>query len=62
MVGIRNIKNEKSNSEESKQFWSSIWENEIEHERNAEWLREFRAKKDNTKQDDINITTEVIKE
>ena len=32
------------------------------HEGNAEWLRELRAKKDNMKQSDINITTEMIKE
>ena len=32
---------------------------EKEHERNAEWLR---AGKDNMKQNDINITTEMIKE
>ena len=62
MDSIRNINNEKSNAEESQQFWSTIRENEIEHERNAEWLRELRAEKDNTQQGDINITTEVIKE
>ena len=32
-----------------------------EHERNTEWLRELRAEKDNMKQNDINITTEMIK-
>ena len=36
------------------------WDNETEHERKAEWLRELRAEKDNFKQNDINITTEVI--
>ena len=34
--GIRNINNEKPNSKESKQFWSNIWDNEKEYERNAE--------------------------
>ena len=33
MDGIRNINNEKPNAEESKQFWSNIWDNEKEHER-----------------------------
>ena len=61
MDGVRNINNEKPNAEESKQFWSNIWDNEKEHERNAEWLRELRAEKDNMKQCDINITTEMIK-
>ena len=46
MDGIRNINNEKPNAEESKQFWSNIWDNEKEHERNAEWLRKLRAEKD----------------
>ena len=62
MDGIRNINNEKLNAEESKQFWSKIWDNEKEDERNAEWLRELRAEKDNMKQNDININTEMIKE
>ena len=60
--GIRNNNNEKSNAEESKQFWSNMWDNEKEHERNAKWLRELRAEKDNMKQRDINITTEMIKD
>ena len=47
MDGIRNINNEKTNAEESKQFWSNIWDNEKEHERHAEWLKELRAEKDN---------------
>ena len=53
MDGIRNINNEIPNGEESVQFWSNIWDNEKEHERNAEWLRELRAKKDNMKQNNI---------
>ena len=36
MDGIRNINNEKPNAEESNKFWSNIWNNEKEHERNAE--------------------------
>ena len=59
--GIGNINNEKPNAAESKQFWSNIWDNEKEHERNTEWLRELRAEKDNMKQNDINTTTEMIK-
>ena len=62
MDGIRNINNEKSNAEDSKQFWSNIWDNKKEHERNAEWLRELRTEKDNMTQNDINITTKMIKE
>ena len=29
--------------------------------KNSEWLRELRAEKDNMKQNDINISTEMIK-
>ena len=35
--------------------------NEKEHERNREWLRRLRAEEDNMTQNDINITTEMIK-
>ena len=62
MDGIWNIYNEKPNAEESKQFWNNIWDNEKQHERNAAWLRELKAEKDNMKQNDINITAEMIKE
>ena len=62
MDRIRNIDSEKPNAVQSKQFWSNIWDNEKEHERNAEWSRELRAEKDNMKQNDIDITTEMIKE
>ena len=49
MDGIRNINIEKPNAEEIKQFWTNIWDNKKKHERNAEWLRELRAEKDNMK-------------
>ena len=59
--GVRKIYNdEKLNAERSKHFWSNIWDNEEEHERNAEWLMELKAEKNNMKQSDINITTEMI--
>ena len=35
MDGIRNANNQKPKAEESKQFWSNIWDNEKKHERNA---------------------------
>ena len=54
-------KKNKSSKQESEQFWSNIWDNEKEHQRNAEWLRELTAEKDNMTQN-INITTKMIKE
>ena len=41
----------------SKNFWSNIWDNEKEHERIAEWLREL---KDNMKKSNTITTTEMI--
>ena len=38
-------------------MYKKIWDNEKEHKRNAEWLRELRAEKDNIKQNYINKTT-----
>ena len=40
----------------SKQIWINIRDNEKEHERNTEWLRELTAE-NNIKQNDINKTT-----
>ena len=61
MDGVRNVNNRKQNAEESKQIWSNIWDDEKKHERNVECLSELRAKKGNMKQNDINITSELIK-
>ena len=36
MDGMRNVNNEKPNAQESKQSWSTIWDNEKQHERNAD--------------------------
>ena len=36
MDGMRNVNNEKPNAQESKQSWSAIWDNEKQHERNAD--------------------------
>ena len=46
---IYNIKKKKikRSKQESEQFWSNTWDNEKEHQRNAEWLRELPAEKDN---------------
>ena len=36
MDGMRNVNNEKPNAQESKQSWSTIWDNEKQYERNAD--------------------------
>ena len=45
MDGIRNINNEKPNAQESKQFWSNIWDNKKEYERNVQWIRMIKSRK-----------------
>ncbi|XP_063598714.1 uncharacterized protein LOC134775182 [Penaeus indicus] len=52
--------NEKPDAIESKRFWSNIWDNKVDHKKDAEWLRELRAAKGDGKQDDIRITTEMV--
>ena len=59
MDGITNINNENQMLKSVNNF-GVTWDNEKEHERNAEWLRELRSEKDSMKQNDINITTEMI--
>ena len=59
MDGITNINNENQMLKSVNNF-RVTWDNEKEHERNAEWLRGLRSEKDSMKQNDINITTEMI--
>ena len=51
---------EKPDTEESRRFWSNIWETEKSHNKNAEWLKELRAERNEIKQGNIQITTEMI--
>lgn len=52
--------NEKPDANESKRFWSNIWDSKVDHKKDAEWLRELQADKDDVKQDDIRITTDMV--
>ena len=51
---------EKPNTEESRGFWNNIWGTEKSHNKNAEWLKELRAERNETKQGNIQTTTETI--
>ena len=51
---------EKPDTEESRRFWSNIWGTEKSHNKNAEWLKELRAERNEIKQGNIQITTEMI--
>ena len=60
MDGVRIINNEKANAEESKQCWSNIWDNKKEHESECCMVKGIKSRKDNMKQTDIEILTEMI--
>ena len=51
---------EKPNTEESRGFWNNIWGTEKSHNKNAEWLKELRAERNETKQGNIQTTAETI--
>ena len=42
---------------EAKQFWSDMWSTEIEHNREAEWLDDFKMKMNaGPRQAEVNVT------
>ena len=51
---------EKPDADESRRFWSSIWGRKVHHKREAAWLRDLRANKNDEKQNDIKITIDMV--
>ena len=50
------------NADESRKFWSEIWDNPVEHNDDAEWLRESETEsKGVNKQDDVKITAQDVR-
>ena len=50
------------NADESRKFWSEIWDNPVEHNDDAEWLREIETEsKGLNKQDDVKITAQDVR-
>ena len=47
-------------ADESKIFWSGIWDNEVYHHKEAEWLKHLKEEKGEGRQDDIVITTGMV--
>ena len=47
-------------AEESERFWSSIWGNEVQHNKDAEWLKELKDECGETRQDDIMINAAMV--
>ena len=47
-------------AEESREFWSGIWSQSKEHNRNAEWLINLKEQNDYRKQEHLVITREIV--
>ena len=44
---------EKPDTEKSRTFWSNVWGTEKSHNKNAEWLKELTAQRNEIKQGNI---------
>ena len=50
------------NMDDSRKFWSEIWDNPVEHNNAAEWLREIKTElRRVNKQDDAKITVQDVR-
>ena len=47
--------------EESQKFWGGIWDQSVDHNRDAKWLKDLRSEFNVTKQEKIDITKESLK-
>ena len=53
--------NEAPDQGEARRFWSDIWSKEVEHNKDAEWLEDFRhVMSDTQQQEKIEITVEKV--
>ena len=50
----------KSDTEESRRFWSNFCGTGKGHNKNVEWLKELQSEKNEIKQENIQITTEMF--
>ena len=50
------------NNEKTREFWSGIWERNIKHNENADWIQKVAEEMHGNKQQSINITPTKIKE
>ena len=51
---------EKPDTGESRRFWSKILGKGKSHNKNTEWLKELRSERNEVKQSNIQITTEMV--
>ena len=62
LQGNSHTESQAPNADESIKFWSDIWDNKVQHNKRAEWLEELRNNKPNVLQNDIEITTRMVKQ
>ena len=48
-------------AEKSVRFWSGIWDNDIQHNRGAEWLDDIRKEVKGMPQKNVMITAEMMR-
>ena len=59
--GQQQENNEAPDQGEARRFWSDIWSKEVEHNKDAEWLEDFRhVMSDTQQQEKIEITVEKV--
>ena len=58
---IHTLNNETPDQGEARRFWSDIWSKEVEHNKDAEWLEDFRhVMSDTQQQEKIEITVKKV--
>lgn len=62
LQGNSQMEGQSPNADESRKFWSDIWDNRKQHNKRAEWLEELRNNKSSVLQNDIEITVRMVKQ
>ena len=62
LSGFKRTEGVTPDAAESERFWSTIWGNEAQHNRDAQWLKDLREECDKANQQDITITLEMVTE
>ena len=62
LQGNSQMESQSPNADESRKFWSDIWDNRKQHNKRAEWLEKLRNNKSSVLQNDIEITIRMVKQ
>ena len=62
LSGLKRTEGVTPDAAESERFWSTIWGNEAQHNRDAQWLKDLREECDKVNQQDIAITLKMVTE